>query len=614
MLEKIFVSVVITSLIGTLLSIVLLFIKPITRKVFSASWNYYIWVCVLAVMIIPLRVTLPEKYTGISQKTIVTVQTQQAENTEDAQVPFDTDIQTTNTDAEEPSEQDTSLKTRTTDALEQIIPVASVVWVILASVIFALKLARYLLFIRQTRKSSYAVDVPQITSKRVSARICNLISSPLMTGVFKPVLLLPEVFLTDEQLENVVLHEMTHYKRKDILVKWFSLIVKSIHFFNPAVYFVCRQLDEECEISCDAAVVKNMTRESEMSYVNTILSLLSESTSKCVPLTTGMAGSKETLKKRFLLIKNKKRISKKIIFFSVIAAMVLVALALLSSGIMNGSIIKAEDKTATEHSDGIAADSNNVSYVGVGYIENAETDFIKVYTEVDGAFIMDIPWAVVEPFPANNRDDENYTFGWMDYMKFYCGEIGDFRWAVVATNGVMNASHVNVCTSSDGGKNWYVNNATNISKGIVDNAWFVSETEGYIFYSGGGYGKGMSCTNDGGRTWEHKMEHSMPLPLTPEDAVLMLKYQLITAYERRYGKYIPSYDDPGNMAGDKERLPYIIETLRVTKDDGEYYTVPVIWDFLIEKETGKIYKFYDGLDKMLIPFDPLDENALSFAG
>lgn len=612
MLEKIFMSIVITSLIGTLLSVVLWLLKPITRKAFSASWNYYIWVCVLAVMIIPLRVTLPEKISEVPVEITVAVQTQQVENTEDVQIPFDAEMQTTNTDTDVTVNQDTLVKSRKTDALEQIIPVASVVWLILASVIFALKLVRYLLFIRQTRKSSYSVDVPQIKEKRVSARICNLISSPLMTGVFKPVLILPEAALTDEQLKNVVLHEMTHYKRKDMLIKWFSLFVKSIHFFNPAVYFVCRQLDEECEISCDAVVVKNMSRESELSYVNTILSLLSESTSKCVPLTTGMAGSKETLKKRFLLIKNKKRISKKVILFSIAVAVLLVATALVFGGILNGNIIKDEDESITSSDDENTVVPPNVSYVG--YIENAETDFIKLYTEKNGEYVMSIPWAIVEPFPANNRDDENYTFGWMEFMKFYCGDISDFRWAVVATNGVMNASHVNVCTSYDGGKNWYVNNAINISKGIVEKAWFVSETEGYITYSGGGYGKGMSYTTDGGKTWEHKMEYDMPLPLSQDDALLLLKFQLITAYERRYGKYIPRYDDPGSMSGDKERLPYIIENLKITAEDSEYYTVPVIWDFFIEKETGRIYKFYNGLDKMLLPFDPLDENALSFAG
>lgn len=109
-------------------------------------------------------------------------------------------------------------------------------------------------------------------------------------------------------------------------------------------------------------------------------------------------------------------------------------------------------------------------------------------------------------------------------------------------------------------------------------------------------------------------EHDRGLPLSREDALEILKEQLIIAYENTYGEYVPKYEDPGSMSGDKERLPYIIENLEITESDGAYYTVPVIWNFLIEIESGKIYKYYDGLDKMLIPFEPLDKNALSFAG
>lgn len=608
MFENLFVSVVITSLIGTVLSAVLLILKPITRKVFSAAWNYYIWLCVLAVMVIPLRVTLPEKTVDVIYP--VQTQTQTDINT---QLTQGKDTQTNNTELT--VEHNTFTKKVTSLPLEHIIPALSTIWLTLASVIFALKLVKYLIFIRQLRKTSCSANVPQVTSKRVSVRTSKYISSPLMTGILKPVLLLPETTLTDEQLENIVLHEMTHYKRRDILVKWFSLIVKCIHFFNPAVYFICRQLDEECEISCDAAVVKNMSRDSEMSYVNTILALLSESTCKYLPLTTGMAGSKETLKKRFMLIKNKKQISKKVLFFSVAVAIVLVVVSLIFSGILNGSIIKDDDDDII-HYEGAPVIFTDTYSKCVGYIENAETDYIKVYTEKNGEYVMNIPWAVVESFPANNRNDENYPFGWMEHFDIYCGKRGAFRWAVVVSGVGMGSANTNVCTSTDNGESWYVNDTGYMRNGLVDNAWFVSETEGYISYSGGGYGKGISKTTDGGRTWEHKMEFDMPLPLSPEDAVLMLKYQLITAYELRYGEYIPRYDDPdpSGLVGDKERLPYIIETLRVVKDNGEYYTVPVIWDFLIEKETGKIYKLYQGLDDMLIPFDPLDENALSFAG
>ena len=159
MLEKIFVSIIITSLIGTLLAVVLWLLKPITRKAFSASWNYYIWVCVLAVMIIPLRVTLPEKNHKVPVETTVAVQTQQSENTENVQIPFDAEMQTTNTDTDVTANQDTPVKTRTSDVLHQITPVASIVWLILASAIFVLKLVRYLFFIN-TINAPFFMNIP----------------------------------------------------------------------------------------------------------------------------------------------------------------------------------------------------------------------------------------------------------------------------------------------------------------------------------------------------------------------------------------------------------------------------------------------------------------------
>ena len=71
---------------------------------------------------------------------------------------------------------------------------------------------------------------------------------------------------------------------------------------------------------------------------------------------------------------------------------------------------------------------------------------------------------------------------------------------------------------------------------------------------------------------------------------------------------------PGGYIGDEAWLPYVIENLEITGEDEDYYTVPVIWDFKIEKSTGFIFKFYDGHSKALMPFDPYGADALSFAG
>lgn len=99
-----------------------------------------------------------------------------------------------------------------------------------------------------------------------------------------------------------------------------------------------------------------------------------------------------------------------------------------------------------------------------------------------------------------------------------------------------------------------------------------------------------------------------------DDAVALLKEQLIMAYEKNYGKFIPSDTEPSIYADDKERLSYIIPRLTVKEETEQYYIIPVIWDFYVDKETHEIFKYYNGLDEMFIPFDPQAGTALSFAG
>ena len=60
-MAQIFTALLLTSGIGTALALILTLLKPITRKVFSGGWHYYMWLVVLLVMILPIRLNLPEK-------------------------------------------------------------------------------------------------------------------------------------------------------------------------------------------------------------------------------------------------------------------------------------------------------------------------------------------------------------------------------------------------------------------------------------------------------------------------------------------------------------------------------------------------------------------------
>ena len=70
MLLFIFKSMLLCSLIGTVLFGVLCLIRPLTERFFSSSWHYFIGLFVMLIMILPIRIALPEGYENKSQNVI----------------------------------------------------------------------------------------------------------------------------------------------------------------------------------------------------------------------------------------------------------------------------------------------------------------------------------------------------------------------------------------------------------------------------------------------------------------------------------------------------------------------------------------------------------------
>lgn len=92
----------------------------------------------------------------------------------------------------------------------------------------------------------------------VSLVVSDKVSVPGIVGTFWPTLLMPPAMLTSvplEQLRIVIAHELAHAKRFDFLVNLGQLLVESLLFFNPAVWWLSRQIRIEREACCDAAAV-----------------------------------------------------------------------------------------------------------------------------------------------------------------------------------------------------------------------------------------------------------------------------------------------------------------------------------------------------------------------
>ena len=405
MIGEIFKALFITSLAGSALAGGISLFRPITKKLFGYSWHYYIWLCVLFVMLMPVRFAVnPTPAPSITTQTVQTEQTTVSEQSEATG-----NIAQANTEKPQLLQPAAVIWGR---IIYNRMNIFGYLWLIGAVALILLNVARYMMLNIKIRKNGKMISCPEIsayTDRKINVRAWGNIASPFMTGVFRPMLILPETELSDEQLQNILRHEMTHFKRHDILYKWFAEFVKCVHWFNPVAWYVSKQIAVECEISCDMAVTKNMSDSEEMSYINTILSLLPTGKSKQLPLTTQMASSKKILKRRFIMIKNKKTTSRFMSVISAVIAFVILSTTVFASGVLS-------DLTADDYTVEITGNGKKIELTNKPFIENGE-----VYVPLR---------EVIEK--SVSKDDGVADIKWNDgtidvAIAYYQGESGMYR-------------------------------------------------------------------------------------------------------------------------------------------------------------------------------------------
>jgi bla regulator protein blaR1 len=123
---------------------------------------------------------------------------------------------------------------------------------------------------------------------------------PGVFGIRKPVLLLPEGIaecLTPEQLEAVLAHELCHFRRRDNLTGAIHMVVETIFWFHPLVWWIRARPVEERERACDDDVL-NMVSDARV-YAEGILNVCKfylESPLVCIAGVPGQTSRDESRK------------------------------------------------------------------------------------------------------------------------------------------------------------------------------------------------------------------------------------------------------------------------------------------------------------------------------
>jgi beta-lactamase regulating signal transducer with metallopeptidase domain/peroxiredoxin/protocatechuate 3,4-dioxygenase beta subunit len=141
------------------------------------------------------------------------------------------------------------------------------------------------------------------------------IKSPALHGFLRPRLLLPEGFtatFSPRELRFVFLHELAHWKRRDLLMNWLFAVLQVIHWFNPLVWLGFARWRADRELACDAMALEAAGAEQNQEYGRTILRLLENFTHRAaLPTMVGILEDKRQMRQRIQMIANFKPASRR---------------------------------------------------------------------------------------------------------------------------------------------------------------------------------------------------------------------------------------------------------------------------------------------------------------
>lgn len=132
-------------------------------------------------------------------------------------------------------------------------------------------------------------------SKKVKLYISEIVTSPLTVGYLKPVILLPMAALNNlstQQVEAVLLHELSHIRRYDYLVNLMVSVIHTILYFNPFVRLFLKNIEAERENCCDELVLQ--FGYDRVGYASALL-MLEKASSRHQVLTLAATGKKYLL-------------------------------------------------------------------------------------------------------------------------------------------------------------------------------------------------------------------------------------------------------------------------------------------------------------------------------
>lgn len=317
------------SLSGSLLILVLFLLKPLLKNKISKQWQYSIWLVVIVRLLLPFTPKESLMGTLFSQTDQTSTQTTHTSSHETDMFPVFSVYPVEDYDDPELEDKVTPAPFPLPDKGTAIWQYLFLGWLGAALLLLIRKITVYQSFANYIRAGREEVsDIrlldrlaqieEQMGVKRpVELYTNSLISSPLLLGFFRPCIILPTAVLPEIDFQYTVWHELTHYKRLDMFYKWLVQLTVCLHWFNPLVWLMEREINRACELACDEAVIQTLNPQERREYGDTLLHAMGAGGAyQHSPASVTLNESAELLKERLHAIMNFKKTTRLITILS----------------------------------------------------------------------------------------------------------------------------------------------------------------------------------------------------------------------------------------------------------------------------------------------------------
>ncbi len=307
-METIFSLVLLTSLYASIVGIVIIILKTILKNIISPKWHYIIWIVLILKLLIPFgpesAVSLFNAIPPVYSTTSFTQAYEQIQQTIIAKPDISNLPQTGSI------ENTSGIRAIAKTALPYL-------WLLGAILMIGwLLYINHSLHRRLKKRGNTAPESINLifedckkkagVGRSIEIIIQDAIPTPAIIGVFRPrILLSPAISdLASKDISYILLHELAHYKRKDLLANYLLLVLQIIHWFNPVIWYCFKIIRQDMEVAADERVLALLEGDETKEYGKALLAVLDSCNSpRLAPKLIGMVDDRKNIEKRIRMIR-----------------------------------------------------------------------------------------------------------------------------------------------------------------------------------------------------------------------------------------------------------------------------------------------------------------------